>query len=107
MSIAISEFAPSGQITANKRIWTSYGLKMVVGKEWPQMFYKRCAKHNVFVEWEKGRPESETTCGDKLSVSRYVIPQFGFVTDRDKPREPTGLTGESVFNASVLCSFTN
>lgn len=94
LTIAISEFAPSGQIIANKRTWTSYGLKKVAAKEWPQMLYKRCAKHNVFLEWEKGKPEPETTCDDKLPVGRYVIPQFGFVTDRDKPKEPTGRPGK-------------
>lgn len=94
LSIAISEFAPSGQIIANKKTWTSYGLKKVAAKEWPQMLYKRCAKHNVFLEWEKGKPEPNTTCGDKLPVSKYVIPQFGFVTDRDKPKEPTGRPGK-------------
>jgi hypothetical protein len=94
LTIAISEFAPSGQIIANKRTWTSYGLKKVAAKEWPQMLYKRCTKHNVFLEWEKGKVEPETTCGDKLPVRRYVIPQFGFVTDRDRPKEPTGRPGK-------------
>lgn len=94
LSIAISEFAPSGQVIANKRTWTSYGLKKVAAKEWPQMLYKRCAKHNVFIEWEKGKHEPDSTCSDTLPVGKYVIPQFGFVTDRDKPKDPTGRPGK-------------
>ena len=90
LSIAISEFAPSGQIIANKKTWTSYGLKKVAAKEWPQMLYKRCPKHNVFQEWERGKNEPETPCSDKLPVRNYVIPQFGFVTDLNKPENPTG-----------------
>ena len=55
---------------ANKRTWTSYGLKKVAAKEWPQMLYKCCAKHNVFLEWEKGKPEPNTPCHDALPVRR-------------------------------------
>jgi len=92
LSIAISEFAPTSKLVANKKVWTSYGLKRVAEKEWPRKFYKRCARHNVFFQWERGQPEPVTPCGDRLTVSEYVIPRFGFVTDRDKPKEPKSRT---------------
>lgn len=92
LSIAISEFAPTSKLVANKKVWTSYGLKRVAEKEWPRKFYKRCARHNLFFQWERGQPEPPTPCGDRLTVSEYVIPRFGFVTDRDKPKEPTSRT---------------
>jgi len=88
LSIAISEFAPTSKLVANKKVWTSYGLKKVAEKEWPRKFYKRCARHNVFFQWERGQPEPETPCGDRLTVFEYVIPRFGFITGRDKPKEP-------------------
>lgn len=91
LSIAISEFAPTSKLIANKKVWSSYGLKKVAEKEWPQKFYKRCRKHNVFLEWERGQPEPPTPCecGNRLTPFEYVIPRFGFVTDRNKPQEPT------------------
>jgi len=92
LSIAISEFAPTSKLVANKKVWTSYGLKRVAEKEWPRKFYKRCARHNVFYQWERGQPEPTTPCGDRLMVSEYVIPRFGFLTDRDKPKDPTSRT---------------
>lgn len=92
LSIAISEFAPTSKLVANKLVWTSYGLKKVAEKEWPRKLYKRCARHNVFLHWERGQPEPPHFCGDKLSVFQYVIPHFGFVTDRDRPKEPTSRT---------------
>jgi superfamily II DNA/RNA helicase len=92
LSIAISEFAPTSKLVANKKVWTSYGLKKVAEKEWPRKFYKRCARHNVFFQWERGQPEPVTPCGDRLTVSQYVIPRFGFVTDRDRPKEPKSRT---------------
>ncbi|MGB9618853.1 MAG: helicase-related protein [Armatimonadota bacterium] len=88
LSIAISEFAPTSKLVANKREWTSYGLKKVAEKEWPRKFYKRCARHNVFLQWDKGQDEPPTPCGDRLTVSEYAVPLFGFVTDREKPKKP-------------------
>jgi hypothetical protein len=87
LSIAISEFAPTSKLVANKKEWTSYGLKKVAEREWPRRFYTRCATHNVFRRWE-GEPEPTLPCGCRLRAQKYVIPQFGFVTDRDKPKEP-------------------
>ena len=88
LSIAISEFAPTSKLVANKKEWTSYGLKKVAGKEWPKTFYARCSIHNVFRQWNEGEPEPTLPCGDRLRAHKYVIPQFGFVTDRDKPKDP-------------------
>jgi len=87
LSIAISEFAPTSKLVANKKEWTSYGLKKVAEREWPRRFYARCATHNVFRQWE-GEPEPTLSCGCRVRAHKYVIPQFGFVTDRDKPKEP-------------------
>jgi hypothetical protein len=92
LAIAVSEFAPTSKLVANKKVWTSYGLKKVAEKEWPRKLYKRCARHNVFYQWERGQPEPATPCGDRLVVAEYVIPRFGFVTDRDKPKDPTSRT---------------
>jgi hypothetical protein len=88
LSIAISEFAPTSKLVANKKEWTSYGIKKVAEKEWPRKLYKRCVRHNVFFQWERGQPEPATPCGDRLTVSEYIVPLFGFVTDRNKPKEP-------------------
>lgn len=89
LSIAISEFAPTSRLVANKKLWTSYGLKKVPEKGWGHKFYKRCSRHSVFVQWEKGQAEPPTLCGDRLPVFEYFIPHFGFLTDRSKPKNPT------------------
>ncbi|MGQ9648371.1 MAG: DUF1998 domain-containing protein [Thermodesulfobacteriota bacterium] len=93
LSIAISEFAPTSKLVANKKLWNSCGLKKVAEKEWPQKLYKRCQKHNVFLSWQQGETEPDIPCEDKsLPVKKYLIPMFGFVTDRDKPKPPTSRT---------------
>lgn len=88
LAIAISEFAPTSRLVANKREWTSYGLKKVAEKEWEKTLYARCATHNVFIQWKQGGPTPTLPCGDRLQPRTYVIPQFGFVTNRDKSKEP-------------------
>ncbi len=90
LRIAISEFAPTSKLIANKREWTSYGLKRVAEKEWPRKSYMICPRHNVFYQFETGNEHSDAPCGCRLSKRKYIIPQFGFVTDRSKPGKPTG-----------------
>jgi hypothetical protein len=92
LSIAISEFAPTSKLVANKKVWTSYGLKRVAEKEWPRKIYKRCPQHNVFLQWQQGDSEPATPCGDPLIPAKLIIPLFGFVTDREKPKDPTSRT---------------
>jgi hypothetical protein len=92
LSIAVSEFAPTSKLVANKKVWTSYGLKKVAGKEWDRWWYARCAKHNRLDRkpWRPGSPPPsfEKCCPEMKANFRYVDPKFGFVTSRDKPEEP-------------------
>jgi hypothetical protein len=88
LAIAISEFAPTSKLVANKKEWTSYGLKKVAEREWPRKYYARCSTHNVFLQWNEGEPKPTMPCGDSVHPRKYVIPAFGFVTDRNKPKDP-------------------
>jgi len=100
LAIAVAEFAPTSKVVANKKVWTSYGLKKVAEKEWDRKCYVRCYQHNLFVSWKTGeeRPSQKTCreelpsqkCCSKAVVGVYLIPKFGFVTDRSKPKEPKG-----------------
>lgn len=58
-------------------------------REWPRKKYVRCARHNVFVQWEPDQPQPTTPCGDRLTAFDYIVPQFGLMTDRNKPERPT------------------
>ena len=97
LSIAISEFAPSSSIIANKKEWTSFGIKRVPEKELQKLYYKCCEKHNTFVSWNPGEPEPELPCKDNSMKFTYIIPQFGFITSINPPKNPTGRV-EKVFS---------
>lgn len=90
LSIAIAEFAPTSKLVANKKEWTSYGLKKVVEREWPRKSYRRCSKHNLFISWNPGQVVPSERCCTSAVDGCYLVPQFGFVTDRQKPKEPKG-----------------
>lgn len=91
LSIAISEFAPGSQLIANKKLWTSYGIKRVRNKELETKDYFICPDHNVFQQWSttEGCP-SKFRCGCPGQRGRYVVPSFGFTTSKSPPTEPTG-----------------
>jgi hypothetical protein len=88
LSIAVAEFAPSSKLIANKKAWVSYGIKRVAEKEWPRRRYKRCTKHNLFTSWNVGEQPDASHCCDRLVEGTMVVPQFGFVTDGQRPTEP-------------------
>ncbi len=89
LAIAISEFAPTGELVANKKLWKSYALKRVAEKEWERRYYKRCAKHSVYLEWSEGEPEPTMPCGDRAIKQQYIIPSFGFTTNREPAKTPS------------------
>ena len=94
LAIAISEFAPTSQLVANKKVWTSYALKRVVEKEWERWWYARCLVHARFERKPYSReqePPSFEKCCERMSVTlQYIEPRFGFITNRDRPKEPIG-----------------
>ena len=91
LTIAVSEFAPTSKLVANKKVWTSYGLKRVAGKEWGRWWYSRCAAHNRFERksyWKEKQPPPFDKCCERMVIGHYIEPRFGFVTSTDKPEEP-------------------
>lgn len=91
LTIAVAEFAPTSKLIANKKVWTSYGLKKVAEKEWDRWRYAKCAKHNRFERsrytGENQLPNFEQCCQKMISYE-YIDPKFGFLTSLEKPEEP-------------------
>jgi hypothetical protein len=91
LSIAISEFAPGSQLIANKKLWTSYGVKKVKNKELETKHYFRCQDHNVFKQWATTAEKPvDMGCSCIGQTGIYVIPIFGFTTSTERPAEPKG-----------------
>ena len=82
LSQAIAEYAPGGEVIANKRMWMSHGVKLITGKQFPIKQYNYDDARN-FQHWN----ENEFQDGRK----KYLEPIFGFVTPLfAKFKEPSG-----------------
>lgn len=92
LSIAISEFAPSSKLVANKKEWTSYGIKKVAEREWDRWYYARCTRHGSFQRehYGKGQYPHFKRCCALMQTTQYIDPKFGFTTGMQKPVEPKG-----------------
>lgn len=90
LSIAIAEFAPTSKLVANKKEWISYGVKKVAERELARKSYRRCSNHNLFISWSPGQVVPSERCCNSAKDRTYLVPQFGFVTNRQKPKDPKG-----------------
>lgn len=89
LRVAISEYAPGGQVVAAKRIWTSGGLYRMPGREWETVYYAVCPHCHRF---HRSKQRIEGVCkvcgaalhsGGQKRFGEYVIPEFGFVAARE------------------------
>jgi hypothetical protein len=88
LSLAVAEFAPSSKLIANKKVWTSFGLKRVAEKEWARWWYGKCRDHNIFIRGRQRNDIAEARCCPKMVPKEYIDPLFGFTTNQDAPEEP-------------------
>lgn len=94
LRIAISEFAPGGEVIAAKRIWRSAGVRKLPDREWTPYEYAICKACNRF----HYSPESLQTncgCGEALTLGQqkrtvFIVPEYGFVA-----ADETGTPGEA------------
>ena len=110
LAIAVSEFAPTSKIIANKKEWTSYGLKRVAGKEWDRWWYAKCITHNRFQRrpWGNERqPPIFEKCCERMRPALYIDPKFGFMTSEEKPKEPQGRSSRVFTTRPYFAGFTD
>jgi hypothetical protein len=89
LSVAIAEYAPSAEVIANKKVWTSRALKFGPEKVWPTGRYRRCAVHNTWDLAEEGNEfQNPPCCSIGERPRSYLIPRWGFTTDRQLPKNP-------------------
>lgn len=105
LSIAIAEFAPTSKLIANKKEWTSAGLKRVAGKEWECRKYARCTIHNFYRQWAVNENPQIADCCDRIVRSEYIDPIFGFVTSKGGPEEPKGRPQKSFTTRPYFVGF--
>ncbi len=90
LAIAVAEFAPEAKVVANKKLWTSHGLKRVAGKAWERSRYRKCRRHGSFEIWGwSDEPPGQACCNEARPLV-CIDPIFGFSVRRGTPDEPSG-----------------
>jgi len=108
LRIAISEYAPGGEVVTAKYIWTSGGLNKRLHHDWPTFHYAVCPECGRFHR-SAGRIEGPcTVCGANLFAwpkryGTFVIPEFGFVVG-ELPREAGEARPQRMYSSQVYFS---
>ncbi|HLF27722.1 MAG TPA: DEAD/DEAH box helicase [Anaerolineae bacterium] len=90
LRIALSEYAPGGEIVAGKRVWVSGGLYRRPDRGWPEYYYAVCSECGRFNSSPAQLNGTCKACGTALGHGhqQFVRPVFGFVADLKEPRTP-------------------
>lgn len=95
LKVAISEFAPGGQVVAAKRIWYSGAIRKMPNKLWTPYAYAIChsCKRMTIAAGNNNLPANCASCGQPITAKQqkgvFIVPEHGFLvtTDTDKPGE--------------------
>jgi ATP-dependent helicase YprA (DUF1998 family) len=94
LRIAISDYAPGGEVVAAKRIWISGGINKPPARDWQEWFYVICPACLRFQSSQTPLPTNCPGCQAELpkrGPTKYIQPEFGFVARYEDPR-PSGET---------------
>ncbi|GER78903.1 MAG: DEAD/DEAH box helicase [Anaerolineales bacterium] len=95
LKVAISEFAPGGQVVAAKQIWYSRAIRKMPNRLWTPYAYAICneCKRMTVVPGDDRTPMHCGSCQQPINASRqkgvFIVPEHGFLVDSktDKPGE--------------------
>ncbi|MEW6624995.1 MAG: DEAD/DEAH box helicase [Bacillota bacterium] len=115
LRIALSEYAPSSQIVAGGKLWTSRYLKRIPRKEWESYRYSICDNCNSYyrgsrMEFGGNGNENETikicpVCGQTIkNKGIFIIPAFGFISEKKAPGKPGEEKPERTYATRVYYS---
>lgn len=89
LRMAISEYAPGGEVVAAGQVWTSGGLYKQLNRNWDEFEYSVCPGCNRFYRARTDLPTICLACGANLTQTNlrghFIIPEFGFIVS-DEPR---------------------
>ncbi len=109
LKIAISEYAPGGQVVAGGKIWTSGGINRQLNKEFPKRHYAICPECAHFHRSLEKKIEGPCkACGANLHQGRnlrgtYIIPEFGFIVG-EKPKDSTEKRPNRIYTTQIFFS---
>jgi ATP-dependent helicase YprA (DUF1998 family) len=106
LRIAISEYAPGGEVVAAKRVWVSGGVYKWPHRDWPTHHYAvcpQCGRYQSSLTEIKG---SCVACGGSLwgwprRYGTFIIPEFGFMVAQKEPRKSGEARPQRLYSSRV------
>lgn len=89
LSTAVFEYAPGAQIVAGGLLWTSAGIYRLPDRDLVQGWFAKCSSCHFFECGLEMLDSVCPSCGGDRRPQRYMIPEFGFVAERN-PAQPSG-----------------
>jgi len=94
LKIALSEYAPSSQVVAAGKLWTSRYIKKLPDRSWRRYTYAvcdYCQHYQRILSDTAEKLDFCNACGMALegrNKGDFIIPQFGFITEIGPPGKP-------------------
>lgn len=113
LRIALAEYAPDSQVVARGKLWTSRYLKRLPDRSWRRYVYAICDHchryHSVLLaNTSAGRALRVCeACGMPLGGRQrgvFLLPEFGFMTERGEPGNPGEKRPERTYSTRVYYS---
>lgn len=108
LRIALSEYAPSSQIVAGGKLWTSRYLKRLPDRGWWRYNYAICDHchccQSVLVETNQPLTHCRA-CRQPLdgrNKGTFIVPEFGFGTALEPPAKPGERQPERTYTTRTL-----
>lgn len=107
LRIALSEYAPSSQVVAKGKLWTSRYIKRLPNKEWERYRYAICDNCQSYVSERAELAERFgpcPVCGKAYGKNQgvFIVPAFGFMTSREQPGKPGDSRPERTYSTRVF-----
>jgi len=105
LRIAISEYAPGGEVVAAKHIWISGGINKQPNRDWQVYHYAVCPECGRFHRSLSRIEGPCTVCGGNLfgwpkRYGAFIIPEFGFIVG-DHPRSSGEARPQRLYSSRV------
>lgn len=109
LRIALSEYAPSSQVVAGGKLWTSRYIRRLPDREWERYYYSICDQCKSYKSERlelAARNAACDVCGSFLGREQgvFIIPAFGFIASQRKPGNPGEEKPEKTYSTRVYFS---
>ncbi|HNB50471.1 MAG TPA: DUF1998 domain-containing protein [Anaerolineales bacterium] len=112
LRIAISEYAPGGEVVAAKRIWRSGGILKPPTKDWQRYHFAICPSCKSFIHSQGQLEPNCPICQENIfkfgAQNRnirpgiFIEPEFGFVVESGEPKKSGEKRPDRIYASQVF-----